>query len=78
MCESAILNEENAYPLNYSNREFEKEYEDHITSDYVIHVLTYAKFKQLYIEFQELLELERPWTEDEDRRVSELCDRLGY
>lgn len=84
MCETAILNEENTYPLNISNGNLEgdeeifEEYKDHINSDYVSDVLPFNTFKRLYNEFQELSELERPWTEGEDRRVSELCKRLGY
>lgn len=84
MAGSSILSETEVFPITVLDCDFAeeqkilKEYEDHVNSGYVPVVLTFSAFKRLYVEFEELLELDRAWTEEEDRRVSVLCDRLGY
>lgn len=84
MAGSSILFENEVFPLTVLNSDLAEEqkileeYEDHLNSGYVSHVLPFAIFKRLYNEFQELLALGREWNDSEDRRVSELCERLGY
>jgi hypothetical protein len=84
MAGSSILSETEVFTITVldcqlaEEQKILEEYEEHITSDYVPIVLPINTFKRLFNEFQGLLALGRAWTEGEDRKVSELCESLGY